>query len=129
MLSGIGDRQQLQKHGIPVVHHSPGVGLGLQDKYEVGVVSRLVGSYQLAKPCQWHWYNASDPCWKKYVESPTTQSVYALPGPLVGIMSKSDPTWRSPNLYTFAVPTDFHGYFHGWSAIKPQLYDLGHRQA
>ncbi|NKF24537.1 choline dehydrogenase [Solimonas marina] len=31
MLSGIGDREELQRHGIPVVHHLPGVGRNLQD--------------------------------------------------------------------------------------------------
>lgn len=31
MVSGVGDAQELQKHGIPVVHHLPGVGQNLQD--------------------------------------------------------------------------------------------------
>ena len=31
MLSGIGDSSELQKFGIPVVHHLPGVGKNLQD--------------------------------------------------------------------------------------------------
>jgi len=31
MLSGIGDAAELQKHGIPVVHHLPGVGKNLKD--------------------------------------------------------------------------------------------------
>lgn len=31
MLSGIGDSAELKKHGIPVVHHLPGVGKNLQD--------------------------------------------------------------------------------------------------
>jgi choline dehydrogenase len=31
MLSGIGDEEELKKHGIPVVHHSPQVGKNLQD--------------------------------------------------------------------------------------------------
>jgi len=31
MLSGIGDRQELEQHGIPVVKHSPEVGKNLQD--------------------------------------------------------------------------------------------------
>ena len=31
MLSGIGDSAELQKHGIPVVHHLPGVGKNLKD--------------------------------------------------------------------------------------------------
>ncbi|MDP2227534.1 MAG: choline dehydrogenase [Moraxellaceae bacterium] len=31
MLSGVGDAVELQKHGIPVVHHLPGVGKNLKD--------------------------------------------------------------------------------------------------
>ena len=31
MLSGIGDRDELNKHNIPCVHHSPAVGANLQD--------------------------------------------------------------------------------------------------
>ncbi|MEM7373102.1 MAG: choline dehydrogenase [Bacteroidota bacterium] len=31
MLSGIGDREELSKHGIEVIHHLPGVGKNLQD--------------------------------------------------------------------------------------------------
>ena len=31
MLSGIGDGEQLQRHGIPTLHHLPGVGQNLQD--------------------------------------------------------------------------------------------------
>jgi len=33
MLSGIGPQQRLAEFGIPVVHHSPGVGQSLQDHY------------------------------------------------------------------------------------------------
>jgi choline dehydrogenase len=33
MLSGIGDQQQLQRHGIDMVHHSPEVGENLRDHF------------------------------------------------------------------------------------------------
>lgn len=35
MLSGIGDRHELDTHGIPVVHHLPGVGKNLQDHLDI----------------------------------------------------------------------------------------------
>ncbi len=38
MLSGIGDEAQLRQHGIPVVHHLPGVGKNLQDHLLGGVL-------------------------------------------------------------------------------------------
>jgi len=41
MLSGIGPREDLQRHGIEVKVDLPGVGNNLQDRYEVGVVNRM----------------------------------------------------------------------------------------
>jgi choline dehydrogenase len=38
MQSGIGDRAELQRHGIPVVQHLPGVGQNLQDHPAFGCV-------------------------------------------------------------------------------------------
>lgn len=40
-LSGIGNGEHLQKIGIPVVHHLPGVGENLQDHYFVRLSARL----------------------------------------------------------------------------------------
>ena len=39
MLSGIGPARELDRHGIPVRVDLPGVGMNLQDRYEVSVVS------------------------------------------------------------------------------------------
>ena len=41
MLSGIGPRAELERHGIPVRVDLGGVGRNLQDRYEVGVVHRM----------------------------------------------------------------------------------------
>jgi choline dehydrogenase len=41
MLSGIGPRDTLRRHGIPVRADLPGVGRNLQDRYEVSVVNRM----------------------------------------------------------------------------------------
>jgi choline dehydrogenase len=40
MLSGIGPQDQLAQFGIPVVHHLPGVGRGLQDHYSAPIKLR-----------------------------------------------------------------------------------------
>ena len=39
MLSGIGPREGLERHGIEVRVELPGVGRNLQDRYEIGVVT------------------------------------------------------------------------------------------
>jgi len=44
MLSGIGPKEELQKHGIPVVHELPGVGKNLQDHIDI------VHSYEAKDP-------------------------------------------------------------------------------
>lgn len=36
MLSGVGDRAELERHGLPVVRHLPGVGSNLQDHVSFG---------------------------------------------------------------------------------------------
>jgi choline dehydrogenase len=38
MLSGIGDEAELQRLGIPVIHHLPGVGQNFQDHFGIGCV-------------------------------------------------------------------------------------------
>lgn len=53
MLSGVGDGQTLQRFGIPVLHHSPGVGQNLQDHLDVGIqyhVTQPITFYSLTKP-------------------------------------------------------------------------------
>ena len=37
MLSGVGDEEELKRHGISTVRHLPGVGKNLQDHLEVYV--------------------------------------------------------------------------------------------
>jgi len=45
MLSGIGPREELQRHGIPLLHELPGVGQNLQDHAEVGTIAYCHGKY------------------------------------------------------------------------------------
>ncbi len=40
LLSGVGDRSQLEQHGVPLVHHLPGVGANLQDHLDVSLEYR-----------------------------------------------------------------------------------------
>jgi choline dehydrogenase len=43
LLSGIGPRADLEKHGLPVIHELPGVGANLQDHLDVFLVMRTRG--------------------------------------------------------------------------------------
>ncbi|HET8705882.1 MAG TPA: choline dehydrogenase [Pseudomonadales bacterium] len=53
MLSGVGDAQTLQRFGIPVLQHSPGVGQNMQDHLDVGIqynVTQPITLYSMTKP-------------------------------------------------------------------------------
>ncbi|MFI9508561.1 GMC family oxidoreductase [Nocardia sp. NPDC052566] len=53
MLSGIGDRDELTRHGIPVVHHAPEVGSNLQDHLVSGIGYGIADSlFAAEKPLQ-----------------------------------------------------------------------------
>src|SRR3954452_15579513 len=52
-LSGIGDEQLLKQHGIPVVHHLPGVGENLQDHLEVYIQYASKQPVSIAPGLRW----------------------------------------------------------------------------
>ena len=49
MLSGVGDGADLTEHGIPVVHHLPGVGRNLQDHVYAHYLSRVDPVFSINK--------------------------------------------------------------------------------
>jgi choline dehydrogenase len=53
-LSGVGDQGLLAKHGIPVVHHLPGVGENLQDHLEVYIQYASKQPVSIAPGLKWH---------------------------------------------------------------------------
>lgn len=111
MLSGIGDKAQLDKFKIPVKIHLPGVGKNLQDRYEVGVVTELDSDYEILKDCTFGAQN--DPCLAQYNRG--ENAVYGTNGTLISIIKKSKPNMVDPDLCIFAFPGSFRGYYPGWS--------------
>ena len=57
MLSGIGPKEELERHDIEVKIESPGVGKNLQDRYEVGVVARAKEPFKLIKEAKFQARN------------------------------------------------------------------------
>ncbi len=53
-LSGVGDEALLKQHGIPVVHHLPGVGENLQDHLEVYIQYASKEPVSIAPGLAWH---------------------------------------------------------------------------
>ena len=116
MLSGVGPREELQRHGITCRVDLPGVGRNLQDRYEVGVVSEAESDFALLEDAAfrpWRDGDPPDPEWKAWLDGGA--GVYATNGALVGIVHRSRPELPDPDLFVFGLPADFRGYRPGYS--------------
>ncbi len=112
MLSGIGPKEELAKHGIRVKHDLPGVGSNLQDRYEVGVVNRMNRDWESLKDAK---YAKGDPQyeeWEKY-----RQGVYTTNGAVLAVIKRSMTEQPLPDLFCFALLGNFRGYFPGYSKL------------
>jgi choline dehydrogenase len=116
MLSGVGPRAQLEKFGIPVVADLPGVGENLQDRYEVGVVSRLRRPFTLLQGASFAPPAGNGPIDPFFAEWEKGKGLYASNGTLVGIIKRSTKEKSEPDLYIFGLPGTFKGYVPGYSA-------------
>ncbi len=140
MLSGIGPREELQRHGIPVRVDLQGVGANLQDRYEVGVVSRMDREFPVLKDCDFHAPQAGtepDRCYRAWRRG---EGLYTTNGAVVGVTRKSSPELDAPDLFIFGGPFDFRGYYPGysldltrhrdrftWAILKSRTHNTGGR--
>jgi choline dehydrogenase len=113
MLSGIGSRAELERHGIEVRVDLPGVGRNLQDRYEVGVVNRMDFK-------EWHifegaQFDTGDPQyqrWKRCREGP-----YITNGAVLSMYLRSKKERPLPDLFCVAFLGRFQGYFPAYSKL------------
>jgi len=118
MLSGIGPKEELEKHGIPVRADLPGVGTNLQDRYEVGLVHRMKEGWEVLKGAK---YSEGDPQyqqWKSYRKrlfSTNKAGVYGSNGAVLAVIKRSLPERFLPDLFIFALLAKFGGYYPGYS--------------
>ena len=110
MISGIGPKAELQKHSIPVRVDLPGVGANLQDRYEVGVVNQVKADWSVLDGAKYHKRDRQYQEWTR-----TKQGVYGSNGAVLAVIKRSSPENSVPDLFCFAVLTDFRGYFPGYS--------------
>ena len=113
MLSGIGPREELERHGIEVRVELPGVGKNLQDRYEVGVVNRMNFD-------QWHIFkeakfDESDPQYKQWKNS--RNGPYITNGGVLALFKRSAPERPLPDLFCVAFLGRFEGYFPTYSDL------------
>ncbi|MDO6747633.1 GMC family oxidoreductase [Gilvimarinus sp. 1_MG-2023] len=116
MLSGIGPREELEKHDIPCSVDLPGVGKNLQDRYEVGVVNRM--NFEHWKVLEHANYDTKDPQYQQWLKG---KGVYTTNGAVLAAIKRSFPERPLPDLFCFALLAEFRGYFPGYSQLIKKL--------
>ncbi len=112
MLSGIGPKEQLAKHGIKVRVDLPGVGRNMQDRYEVGITNELHQDWTILKDAT---FTKDDPQYKQWAR--WRKGVYTTNGAALAIIKRSLPVRPLPDLFAFALIGKFAGYEPGYSRI------------
>jgi len=118
-LSGIGPRSELARFDIPLVADLPGVGENLQDRYEIGVVTRMRDPFALLQSCSFTPPLAGQPPDPCYAEWQQGRGLYTTNGTILGVSRRSAPERPDPDLFIFGLPSFFRGYYPGYSdALK-----------
>jgi choline dehydrogenase len=118
MLSGIGPREELARHGIRVRVDLSGVGGNLQDRYEVSIVNRMKENWKVLSGAK---FDKTDP---QYAEWAAYKSgVYTTNGGALVVINKSQPTRSSPDLFCLGLLANFQGYFPGYSKLIAQHHN------
>jgi choline dehydrogenase len=118
MLSGIGPRAALARHGIDVRVDLPGVGRNLQDRYEISVVNRM--SFKQWKVLEGATFARGDRHYEEWAER--RKGVYATNGGILGVVTRSTPSTPVPDIFCLALLGKFEGYYPGYSRA---LVDYG----
>ena len=112
MLSGIGRRDELARHGIEVRVELPGVGRNLQDRYEVSVVNRMRHDWA---PLAGARFDKTDRQYASWAAE--KEGVYTSNGAALVVAKKSNPKQPAPDLFCLGLLADFQGYFPGYSDL------------
>jgi GMC oxidoreductase len=110
MLSGIGPRAELEKHGITVAVDLPGVGRNLQDRYEVGLVHRMKKDWTILEGAR---FEVDDRPYRQWLRH--RKGVYTTNGVVLAVIKRSLPVRPLPDLFCFALLGKFGGYEPGYS--------------
>jgi choline dehydrogenase len=112
MLSGIGPRAVLERHGIGVRVDLPGVGRNLQDRYEASVIHRMsFDRWACLDGARFCGGDAHHDEWTK-----RRRGVYTTNGGMFGMITRSAPDRPLPDLFVLVLLGHFQGYFPTYSA-------------
>lgn len=118
MLSGIGPAEHLRAHGIAVKVDLPGVGRNLQDRYEVGVVSRMAQPWRILDGAR---FQKDDPAYCSWRDR--RHGVYTSNGVAIAVARRSRKSAPAPDVFCMALVEHFTGYFPGYSKLFAQSDD------
>jgi choline dehydrogenase-like flavoprotein len=113
MLSGIGGRDELARHGITTRVDLPGVGRNLQDRYEVGIVNRM--SFDAWNILRGATFRRGDRLYQQWSDG--REGVYATNGALLSVVLRSGVDRPVPDLFCYALLGNFPGYYPGYSSL------------
>ncbi len=111
-LSGIGPRAELERHGIDVKVDLPGVGMNLQDRYEVSVVYRMRDDWDFMNGAEFRRGDRLFQQWEK-----SRDGIYATNGGMFAVLKKSRQDRTMPDLFCMSLLARFEGYFPGYSKL------------
>ena len=121
-LSGIGQRDLLQKYGVPVVHELPGVGENLHDHLQIRMVWKVEGPTLNERANRWLGKAAMGLEYLLFKTGPLT-----MPPSQLGAFAKSDPAEATPDIEWHVQPLSldkFGDTLHPFAAITPSVCNL-----
>jgi choline dehydrogenase len=112
MLSGIGPREELERHGIKIRVELPGVGRNLQDRYEVSVINRMKADWKSLAGAKFDKIDTQYAEWKS-----DKSGVYTTNGGALVVIKRSRTARVLPDLFCLGLVGKFKGYFPGYSEL------------
>ena len=110
-LSGIGDPDELARHGIPLRQALPAVGRNLQDRYEVSVVLKMAQPWVSLRGAR---FAAGDPLFQLWQRC--RRGMYTSNGTAIAALRRSATApGSSADLVLMGLMGRFRGYYPGYA--------------
>jgi choline dehydrogenase-like flavoprotein len=137
MLSGIGPKEVLEEHKIPVLFPLDGVGKNLQDRYEIAVIHPMTHKWESLKAAN---FKRGDPLYQEWLgrrpskflparwQGARRRGMYIANGAAIAFTRRSSASLPDPDLFCMALLAKFRGYYPNYSPEVCAPRDLpGHR--